>query len=229
MINIKKLQENIGYEFKDESFLKNALIHTSFANENKKKKIKHNERLEFLGDSVLGLTITTYLYSNLQKISEGEMSRIRSTIVCENSLRLAADKLELSQYIYMGKGEEQTGGRQRSSIIADAMEALFAAIYLDAGFERASEFVLFSMKEIIDSAVSGKLFKDYKTQLQESMQKKSQVKIEYIVIAEEGPDHQKQFTINLMVDGNKISQGEGKSKKEAEQSAAKVALEKIND
>ena len=221
MKKLNELQSRIGYDFNDIELLKTALTHTSYANEHKRRMIKHNERLEFLGDSVLSLIITTYLFKNL--------SRIRSTIVCENSLKMSGDQFDLSHYIYMGRGEEQTGGRNRSSIVSDAMEALIASIYLDSGYESAERFVLSQMKDIIDKAIEGKLFKDYKTQYQEMIQKKSNSKIEYVVISEEGPDHQKTFTVGLMLNDRNVSTGEGRSKKAAEQKAAEIALEKINE
>lgn len=229
MNKLTELQRRIGYEFKNIDLLKNALTHTSYANEHKKKMIKHNERLEFLGDSVLSLIITTYLFQNMANITEGELSRIRSTIVCENSLKISGDEFNLSKYIYMGKGEEQTGGRGRSSIISDAMEALIASIYMDSSYENAQEFVLSHMGNIIEKAIQGKLFKDYKTQYQEVIQKKSNSKIEYVVISEEGPDHQKTFTVSLMLDDKLVSTGKGRSKKVAEQNAAEIALDIIND
>lgn len=229
MKKLTELQEKIGYHFRDIELLKIALTHTSYANEHKKKMVKHNERLEFLGDSVLSLIITTYLFKNLSNITEGELSRIRSTIVCENSLKTSGDEFDLSQYIYMGKGEEQTGGRGRSSIVSDAMEALIASIYLDSGYENAENFVLSQMKYIIDKAIEGKLFTDYKTQYQEMIQKKSNSKIEYIVISEDGPDHQKTFTVSLMLNDKNVTIGKGRSKKTAEQNAAELALEKTNE
>lgn len=229
MNKLIELQKKIGYMFIDIELLKIALTHTSYANEHKKKMIKHNERLEFLGDSVLSLIITTYLFKNLSNIPEGELSRIRSTIVCENSLKLSGDEFNLSQYIYMGKGEEQTGGRGRSSIVSDAMEALIASIYLDSGYENAEIFVLRQMEDIIQKAIQGKLFKDYKTQYQEVIQKKSNAKIEYVVVSEEGPDHQKIFTVSLLLNDTVVSTGKGRSKKVAEQKAAEIALEKMNE
>lgn len=229
MNKLSELQSQIGYEFENLDLLKNALTHTSYANEHKKKMVKHNERLEFLGDSVLSLIITTYLFKNLSNITEGELSRIRSTIVCENSLKISGDEFNLSQYIYMGKGEEQTGGRGRSSIVSDAMEALIASIYLDSGYDSAQEFVLRQMGDIIKNAIQGKLFKDYKTQYQEVIQKKSNAKIEYVVISEEGPDHQKTFTVSLLLNDNLISTGKGRSKKVAEQKAAEIALGQMHE
>ena len=228
---MKELEKHIGYEFQDKDLLKEALTHTSYSNESRKKKnksserpLRDNERLEFLGDSVLNLSITTYLYSKMKGLSEGDLSRMRSTIVCERSLRLAGDSFGLNRFILLGKGEEQTGGRNRDSIIADAMEALIGAIYLDAGFAEADSFILHFMADIIDLALKGKLFKDYKTQYQELAQKVSEAKIEYRVIEEKGPDHNKTFLVELLLNGARIATGEGRNKKEAEQNAAKEAL-----
>ena len=229
MNSFAKLEQQIGYTFKDKELLRTALTHTSYANEhrtnkNSKSRTKNNERLEFLGDSVLNLIITTYLFKALGRVSEGEMSRIRSTIVCEKSLRNAAEGFDLKKYLLLGKGEEQTGGRNRDSIIADAMEALIGAIYLDSGLESAESFIKKVMMKIIDLALEGKLFKDYKTQYQEMVQRHSDAKIEYLVIREQGPDHNKIFTVKLLLNGEFISMGEGRNKKEAEQNAAREAI-----
>lgn len=218
------LENKIGYSFKYKKLLQEALIHTSYANEHRENKMRNNERLEFLGDSVLNLIITTYLFKQLKGVSEGEMSRIRSTIVCEKSLRMAADGFGLNKYLLLGKGEEQTGGRNRDSIIADAMEALIGAIYLDSGLASAENFIKKMMTKIIDLALEGKLFKDYKTQYQEMVQRHSEAKIEYLVIREQGPDHNKIFTVKLLLNGEFVSMGEGRNKKEAEQNAAREAI-----
>ncbi len=229
MNSFEKLERQIGYAFKDKELLRTALTHTSYANEhrtnkNSKSRTKNNERLEFLGDSVLNLIITTHLFKALGRVSEGEMSRIRSTIVCEKSLRDAAEGFDLKNYLLLGKGEEQTGGRNRDSIIADAMEALIGAIYLDSGLASAENFIKKVMTKIIDLALEGKLFKDYKTQYQEMVQRHSDAKIEYLVIREQGPDHNKIFTVKLLLNGESVSMGEGRNKKEAEQNAAREAI-----
>ncbi|MDO4710841.1 MAG: ribonuclease III [Peptostreptococcaceae bacterium] len=224
MTILKKLESKIEYTFKDPLLLREALTHTSYANEHRGYKVKNNERLEFLGDSVLNLIITTHLFARLKNISEGEMSRIRSTIVCEKSLRIAADLFELHRFILLGRGEEQNGGRARDSIIADAMEALIGAIYCDSGIQEATRFVIKYMTELIDSGIQGKLFKDYKTQYQELVQKNKDARIEYLVVNEKGPDHKKTFTVELFLDGRSVSTGEGKNKKEAEQNAAREAM-----
>ncbi len=229
MNSFEKLERQIGYAFKDKELLRTALTHTSYANEhrtnkNSKSRTKNNERLEFLGDSVLNLIITTHLFKALGRVSEGEMSRIRSTIVCEKSLRDAAEGFDLKNYLLLGKGEEQTGGRNRDSIIADGMEALIGAIYLDSGLASAENFIKKVMTKIIDLALEGKLFKDYKTQYQEMVQRHSDAKIEYLVIREQGPDHNKIFTVKLLLNGESVSMGEGRNKKEAEQNAAREAI-----
>lgn len=230
MKTLEELEEKIGYCFVNKNLLQLALTHTSYANENRsrqsKSKPQNNERLEFLGDSVLNLIITSYLFNTLEKVSEGDMSRIRSTIVCEKSLKMSADRFGLKEYIFLGKGEEITGGRNRDSIIADAMEALIGAIYLDSGMESAKCFIQRFMTNTIELALDGKLFKDYKTQFQEIVQKNKDAKIQYQVIAEKGPDHNKLFIVELKLDGKKISSGRGRNKKEAEQNAAREAIER---
>lgn len=230
MEKMSKLEQNIGYTFANKNLIVEALTHTSYSNENKRKKnktkeVRDNERLEFLGDSVLNLSITTFLFNRQKNLTEGELSRLRSTIVCEKSLRQAADTFSLGEHILLGKGEEQTGGRNRDSIISDAMEALIGAIYLDAGYEEANKFILKHMGSIIELAVKGRLFMDYKTQFQEVAQKQGNAKIEYKVIGEKGPDHNKIFIVELLLNEENIAKGEGRSKKEAEQNAAKEALE----
>ena len=211
------------YEFKNMSLLKAALTHSSFANE-MHNKLPYNERLEFLGDSVLSLIISEYLYSGEVKLAEGEMSKTRANIVCERSLAECAFEINLGEYIMLGKGEELTGGRERPSILADAMEALIAALYLDGGFEVAKAFVLKNLAPQIKQAVTGKHITDYKTALQEYIQAKNHGKIEYRLLLEEGPDHNKVFTTSLLIDGEEFKRGVGRTKKESEQLAAKKAL-----
>lgn len=230
MNNFGELEKRIGYIFKNKFLLNEALTHTSYANDHKisksrsKKNINDNERLEFLGDSVLHLVTTTFLFEKMKNTSEGELSRIRATIVCEKSLRIVADTISLNKYLLLGKGEELTGGRNRDSIISDAMEALIGAIYLDAGFETAKEFIEKNMKTLMNLGIQGKLFSDYKTQFQEIIQKNKDGKILYRVADEKGPDHQKLFTVELLLNEKVISVGVGRSKKEAEQNAAKGAI-----
>ncbi|RKD34403.1 ribonuclease III [Thermohalobacter berrensis] len=218
------LQNKIKYNFKDLNLIDRALTHSSYANENKDKNIKNNERLEFLGDSVLGLVVSNYIFEKYPNYPEGELSKLRALVVCEPSLANVAKKIELGKYLSLGKGEEATGGRERVSILADAFEALIGSIYLDGGFKNAKNFVLSNLSKLIEEAVKGKLFLDYKTQLQEEVQKDSNDKIKYNVIDEEGPDHRKTFYVEVRVGNNVLGEGKGKSKKEAEQCAAKAAL-----
>lgn len=226
--NIVELQNKIDYQFQDANFLKEALTHSSYSNEFKKIKNKNNERLEFLGDSILGLIISNYLFRLKKDLPEGELTKIRAAIVCEKSLKEVAKYIGLGEFLYLGKGEESTGGRTRDSILADATEALIAAIYLDGGFKKATDFVLINMEEIIQQAIQGKIMRDYKTQLQELIQKDNKENISYKLAEQLGPDHDKTFKMNVFVGEEIIGTGIGKSKKEAEQKAARDALEKAN-
>lgn len=221
MIKLKELQEIIGYSYKNEDYLIEALTHSSYANENKKKNKKYNERLEFLGDSVLGIIISNYLYKDQEDLPEGDLTKIRANIVCEESLKEAADTIKLGKYLFLGKGEEITGGRERTSIIADTFEALIGSIYLDGGLDAATTFVYKVMDTIIVDAVEGRIFRDYKTQLQEMLQSRTDEKISYDVVEEKGPDHDKKFVMEVRLGKKVLGSGEGKSKKEAEQKAAK--------
>ena len=222
---MRDLQERLGYQFQDQDLLEHALTHSSFANENKKLGIGDNERLEFLGDSILGQVTAEYLYRKTPEIPEGNMSKFRSELVCETALFEVAKKLDLGSHIRLGKGEESTGGRSRPSILSDAVEAVIAAIYLDGGYTPAkafiSEYVLTS--EIDYSAPSG----DWKTLLQEFVQKTPGKTIEYRQIAESGPDHNKRFTFNVIIDGAVCGEGTGRTKKEAEQLAARDAMDRL--
>ena len=226
--NIVELQNKIDYQFQDANFLKEALTHSSYSNEFKKIKNKNNERLEFLGDSILGLIISNYLFRLKKDLPEGELTKIRAAIVCEKSLKEVAKYIGLGEFLYLGKGEESTGGRTRDSSLADATEALIAAIYLDGGFKKATDFVLINMEEIIQQAIQGKIMRDYKTQLQELIQKDNKENISYTLAEQLGPDHDKTFKMNVFVGEEIIGTGIGKSKKEAEQKAARDALEKAN-
>lgn len=219
------LEENLNYTFKDVQLLRKALTHSSYANENKMKITESNERLEFLGDSILNLVVSQYLYKKYPDYPEGELTKIRATVVCESSLAFAARKIGLGEYLLLGKGEESTGGRERESILADASEALTGAIYIDSDFEVTNKFLLGNFEEDIVYAVAkGALFIDYKTELQERFQRISKAKIEYKVLKEVGPDHDKIFHINVIVNNNIVGKGLGRNKKEAEQMAAKEAL-----
>lgn len=223
MENIEKLEQVIGYNFKDKTLIVQALSHSSYANE-KKKQDGSNERLEFLGDSVLSIVVSDYLYKHLSQIAEGELTKIRASLVCEKSLYVFAQQISLGDYLYLGKGEENTGGRERPSILADAFEAVIAAIYLDGGLEAASRHILRFMPEDIQHQKKP-AFNDFKTILQEIVQKNPEEKVEYVLVGEEGPDHNKRFVVEVCLNSNVIGRGKGKSKKEAEQLAAKEALE----
>lgn len=225
---LNEIQDKIGYKFNNIELLNWALTHSSYANEHKRFKIIYNERLEFLGDSVLGLIVSDFIFTKYSDYPEGELTKLRATVVCEPTLSYVAKQIDLGKYLLLGKGEEVTGGRERVSILADAFEALIGSIYLDGKFNSAKTFVLKYMTEIIENAVDGReLFIDYKTQLQELLQKKTKSKIEYKVISEEGPDHNKIFHTEVVVKNRILGKGVGKSKKEAEQNAAKIALERM--
>lgn len=224
-LTLSNLEKSLGMTFDDRHLIETALTHSSYAKQF--READYNERLEFLGDSVLQLVITEYLFKNNRNKSEGQLTKIRSLIVCENSLYEISRKLELSKYIRMSKGEELTGGRERVSIQADAVEALIAAIYLDKGFEVAKSFILENFKDIIAKAIENKIILDFKTKLQEYLQKDGEININYELLKYEGPPHRRKFFVNVQV-GNKImGEGNGFSKKEAEQNAAKEALIKL--
>lgn len=213
-------EKKIGYEFKNKKLLERALTHSSYANE--KGTGLDNERLEFLGDSVLGFITAEYLFEHYKNKQEGELTKKRAYAVCEKTLFGYAGKIGLGDMILLGKGEEHTGGRQRPSVVSDAFEALIAAIYLDGGIENARKFVL----PFIEIATETKpVFKDYKSNLQEVLQQNPTEKFEYVVVGESGPDHNKEFIVEIHMNSNVIGRGKGSSKKKAEQQAAKSALE----
>jgi len=222
---VSEFESIIKYEFYNKEYIIEALTHSSYSNEN--KEFSFNERLEFLGDSVLGMIISDYLFNNEKDLPEGELTKLRANIVCEESLSEVARSIRLGKHMLFGKGEEATGGRERVSILADAFEAIIAAIYLDGGIERAREFVLSSMNNIINDSIRGKIFRDYKTHLQEVLQSKGQVNISYEIVNEKGPDHNKRFVMQVGINEEVLGVGEGKSKKEAEQVAARIALKDI--
>jgi ribonuclease-3 len=229
MTQIEKLEslyETLGYQFKQENLIVTALTHSSFANE-AKGNVRFNERLEFLGDSVLGLTISDYLYRTYPELPEGALTKLRAGVVSEVSLAQIARQLDLGNYLRLGKGEEITGGRDRASVLADAMESVIGAMYLDSGLETAKEFVLRLLIPSIEILIAGKGHKDYKTDLQELLQSKSNLEITYQITNEEGPDHDKLFTAQVSHGDLVIGHGQGKSKKEAEQQAAQNALDKL--
>jgi len=223
--NICKFEKIIDYKFKNKEYILEALTHSSYSNEN--KKYNFNERLEFLGDSVLSIVVSDYLFNNERELPEGELTKLRASIVCEESLSEVANKINLGEYMLLGKGEEATGGRERISILADAFEAVIAAIYQDGTIEDAKKFILNNMEYLISDARRGKIFRDYKTHLQEILQGKGENNIWYKLVDEKGPDHNKRFVMEVGINEEVLGLGEGKSKKEAEQSAAKFALDKI--
>ncbi len=222
MDNIREFEEIIGYTFKKKQLIRQALSHSSYSNE-RKHPDGSNERLEFLGDSVLSIVVSDFLYKNLN-VAEGQLTKIRASLVCEKSLHVFAKKIRLGDFLLLGKGEENTGGRQRPSILADAFEAVIAAIYLDGGMQAAAKHILRFMPEDIIHAAHP-VFSDFKTVLQEVVQKNPEEKVEYVLIGEEGPDHNKRFVVEVCLNSQVIGKGSGRSKKEAEQFAAKEALE----
>ena len=222
MKSIQQLQQVIHYQFHNITFLDVALTHSSYANE-MRHQVRYNERQEFLGDAVLSIIVSDYLFNNYT-VPEGDLTKLRAALVCERSLDVMANKIGLGDYLRLGHGEEMTGGRTRPSIIADAFEALIAAIYLDSGIESAREFVLPFVIEMLEHEDSLS-FKDYKTILQEIIQQNPEEKLVYKLVGEKGPDHDKRFVVEVLLNSNVIGKGQGRSKKTAEQMAAKEALE----
>lgn len=215
---ICELEQKIGYCFTDKDLLENALRHSSYANEHKKNHLKDNERLEFLGDAVLELSSSEYLYRHYPKMKEGEMTKLRASIVCEPTLAQCAAAIELGSFLRLGRGEEQTGGRHRDSVVSDAMEALIGAIFLDGGFTNAKEFV---NRFILNGAEHKKLFFDSKTILQEIVQSSFKGEVmSYHLLREEGPEHDKTFVVQLFIGEKGFEEGRGRTKKSAEQEAA---------
>ena len=221
-MDLKTLEENIGYTFKNKDLLKKALTHTSYAYEH---KLESNEKLEFLGDSILEFISSKYIFNKFSNLKEGEMTKVRATVVCEKSLYKIAKLHNFSDFLYLGKSEIVTGGKNRPAILADSVEAIIAAIYLDGGLEPAEKFIISNLSEEIELATKHVGDKDYKTVLQEKLQKHGEVKIEYEIIKEFGPDHDKSFIAEVKCDGKILATGEEKSKKEAQMQAAKKALE----
>ena len=220
MADLKEFQARIGYEFNNINLLRQALTHSSYANEKHMKKLSDNERLEFLGDAVLEVVSSEFLYQNYTDVPEGELTKLSASIVCEPTLALCTKEMDLGRYIYLGKGEDHTGGRKRKSILSDALEAVIGAIYLDGGFANAKEFVL---KYIMTDIEHKQLFYDSKTILQELVQGERR-QLSYRLIGESGPDHDKSFSVEVCVDDEVISTGAGHTKKAAEQEAAYKAL-----
>ena len=221
---MESLEKKLGYTFRDRSLLSEALNHSSYANEHRSAEVSSNERLEFLGDSVLGFVTAEFLFKTYGKLPEGDLTRIRAALVCEQSLYEVAKFLGLGQYLKLGKGEEAGGGRQRQSILADATEAVFAAVYLDGGMERVRELIC---RVLLSRAPAAEERRDYKTTLQEIVQRRSGQVLTYHMVDESGPDHNKTFLFQVRLNGAPVGQGRGHSKKEAEQAAARDALEKM--
>lgn len=219
-------QQKLNLKFKDISILENAFIHSSYANEAKNQGIKDNERLEFLGDSILSISVSDWLYNNLN-VDEGECTRIRSIVVSEDTLSKIARKIGLDSMLVMGKGEEQTGGRNKNAILADCMEAVFASVYLDAGFAKAKEFILSLLKDEIQEVLENKSHKDYKTMLQEYIQKRYKTVPKYTLVRAEGPEHQQTFWYSVEIRNKKFEPVSGHNKKVAEQAAAEQACREL--
>ena len=214
---LKELQQKIDYQFKDENLLFTALTHSSYANEHKLHKIHHNERLEFLGDAVLEVVSSDFLFKNFPDMAEGQMSKKRASLVCEPTLAMDAREIDLEDFIYLGKGEDETGGRKRDSIVSDAFEALIGAIFLDGGIEEAKYFIL---KFALNDIEKKKLFYDSKTVLQERVNSVKNGNLVYEIIKEWGPDHNKTYEAAAKLNGKIIGKGQGHTKKAAEQQAA---------
>ena len=224
--SIRAFEEKIGYEFKDKTYIQTALTHSSFANEH--KEFNYNERLEFLGDSVLGLVVSDYLFRARNDLPEGKLTRLRANVVCEESLSAVARKINQGDHLFLGKGEKASGGSDRDSILADATEAVIAAIYLDGGFDQAKDFILSNLRDTIAKNIDGNIFRDYKTILQEIIQGNNG-KISYKLVGESGPDHNKEFEMQVKCGQETIGIGKGKNKKEAEKEAARDALVKMGE
>jgi ribonuclease-3 len=223
-MELEEFQEKIGYKFKNVNLLQTALTHTSYANENKKES---NEKLEFLGDAVLEFVVSNYLFKNYHQLKEGKMTKVRATVVCEKSLHKVALKYNFGDILYLGKSEKKSGGSEKAAILADSVEAVIAAIYEDGGINQAEKFILNNLKVAIEQESKNAGEKDYKTVLQEELQKNGTVDIKYIIISENGPDHDKSFIAEVRLNDNCLARGVGKTKKEAEMQAAKQALENI--
>lgn len=221
---MKELQNTIGYQFKNSALLNEALTHSSYANEHKSLHIRHNERLEFLGDAVLSIVVSDYIFKNCPELPEGELTKLRASLVCEKSLFEFAKQINLGRHLVLSKGERNNGGADRPSILSDAFEALIAAIYIDGGAEPAAKHILNFVIPAIKNSKKKKI-NDYKTSLQEIIQKNPGEKLEYVLVKESGPDHNKHFVVEVHLNSNVIGKGGGRSKKEAEQQAAREALE----
>lgn len=224
---MNSLEKRLNYKFKNIDLLKNALVHSSYANE-VRGSVHSNERLEFLGDSVLSVIVSEHLYNKFPNMPEGELTRMRASLVCEKSLCEFSRELGIGNYLKLGKGEDKNGGRERDSILADAFEAVLAAVYLDGGMDAAKAHIMNTVLRDIKHCEDD-TFKDYKTTLQEVIQRNPEESVSYILVNESGPDHNKSFTVEVRLNSNVIGKGTGKSKKQAEQMAAKQALELMGE
>ena len=225
-MDFEKLEHSIGYTFNDKKLLRQALTHTSYAYE---RNVESNEKLEFLGDSILEFLSSKYIYNNYKNLKEGEMTKVRAEVVCEESLYKIAKMHNFSDFILVGKSEANSGGKTKPAILADSIEATIAAIYFDGGLEKAEKFIVENLKNAIKSSTEHVGMKDFKTVLQEKLQENGDVSIKYTVIKETGPDHDKIFTVKVEADGKVLATGEGKTKKHAEMDAAGKALEILNE
>lgn len=224
---IAEFEEKIGYTFQDKALLVHALSHTSYTNEHGMEKQASNERLEFLGDAIVDMVVSDYLYRHNSTEPEGTLTKWRASVVCEASFAHIAAGMDYGSYLLLGKGEEATGGRSRSSVLADAFEAVIAAMYLDSNIETVSEWIIRHLQEELTLAMQGKMAKDYKTLLQELVQKGERGKVSYVITDEKGPDHAKTFCVDVLVDGERAASGSGTSKKDAEQAAAGAAIKAL--
>ena len=225
--HLAEFEKIIEYSFNDKCILSLALTHSSYANEHKLGKFEYNERLEFLGDAVLEFLVSRYIFEKYPELPEGELTKLRASVVCEGSLAKKAVDIHLGDFLYLGKGEELTGGRTRESILADAFEAVIGAVVIDGGIENAEKYVMGLMTDVISSVRNSFMLMDYKTRLQEEIQKSSKEPVAYAIVKESGPDHGKLFEAEVSHSGSVLGSGTGRSKKEAEQAAAKNALGKI--
>lgn len=218
-------EDELIYQFQDASLMTTAMTHSSYANEHRDLHLQNNERLEFLGDSILGLVSADYVFHRYPHVPEGQLTKVRAAVVCEKTLYEVAKELGLDRHLLLGHGEEMGGGRERPSILADSVEAMIGAIYLDGGLEAARTFIMTFLPDKVDLAETGHAFRDYKTALQEIVQKNRQETLAYRLSDESGPDHDKRFTVQVLLNSNIFAEGVGRSKKDAEQMAARAALE----
>ncbi len=218
-------EDELIYQFQDASLMTTAMTHSSYANEHRDLHLQNNERLEFLGDSILGLVSADYVFHRYPHVPEGQLTKVRAAVVCEKTLYEVAKELGLDRHLLLGHGEEMGGGRERPSILADSVEAMIGAIYLDGGLEAARTFIMTFLPDKVDLAETGHAFRDYKTALQEIVQKNRQETLSYRLSDESGPDHDKRFTVQVLLNSNIFAEGVGRSKKDAEQMAARAALE----